>query len=173
MTEGELKKLNRAELLAMLISVTQRCDELEIELLEAEEKLDSRDIEISRAGSLAEAALRINKVLEAADQAGAQYLANLQRMYPGDGSVDASQIIAATASMGGTSATEAETRARCQKIEAETRKRCMEMIENAKRDSQAYWDEVYKRIRRYSETMETLKKSLGKDTVEITEDGKE
>ena len=84
MTEGELKKLNRAELLAMLIAVTQRCEELEIELLDAEEKLDSRDIEISRAGSLAEAALKINKVLEAADQAGAQYLANLQRMYPGD-----------------------------------------------------------------------------------------
>lgn len=161
MTEGELKKLNRAELLAMLIAVTQRCEELEIELLDAEEKLDSRDIEISRAGSLAEAALKINKVLEAADQAGAQYLANLQRMYPGDGSVDTSAIMAATASMG---QSEAETRARCQKIEAETRKRCMEMIENAKRDSQAYWDEVYKRIRRYSETMESLKKSLTKDT---------
>lgn len=165
MTEGELKKLNRAELLAMLIAVTQRCDELEIELLDAEEKLDSRDIEISRAGSLAEAALKINKVLEAADQAGAQYLANLQRMYPGDGSVDTSAIIAATQSMG---ASEAETRARCQQIEAETRKRCMEMIENAKRDSQAYWDEVYKRIRRYSQTMESLKKSLNKDG----EDGK-
>ena len=161
MTEGELKKLNRAELLAMLIAVTQRCEELEIELLDAEEKLDSRDIEISRAGSLAEAALKINKVLEAADQAGAQYLANLQRMYPGDGSVDTSAIMAATASMG---QSESETRARCQKIEAETRKRCMEMIENAKRDSQAYWDEVYKRIRRYSETMESLKKSLTKDT---------
>lgn len=161
MTEGELKKLNRAELLAMLIAVTQRCEELEIELLDAEEKLDSRDIEISRAGSLAEAALKINKVLEAADQAGAQYLANLQRMYPGDGSVDTSAIMAATASMG---QSEAETRARCQKIEVETRKRCMEMIENAKRDSQAYWDEVYKRIRRYSETMESLKKSLTKDT---------
>lgn len=160
MTEGELKKLNRAELLAMLIAVTQRCEELEIELLDAEEKLDSRDIEISRAGSLAEAALKINKVLEAADQAGAQYLANLQRMYPGDGSVDTSAIMAATASMG---QSEAETRARCQKIEAETRKRCMEMIENAKRDSQAYWDEVYKRIRRYSETMESLKNSLTKD----------
>ena len=165
MTEGELKKLNRAELLAMLIAVTQRCDELEIELLDAEEKLDSRDIEISRAGSLAEAALKINKVLEAADQAGAQYLANLQRMYPGDGFVDTSAIIAATQSMG---ASEAETRARCQQIEAETRKRCMEMIENAKRDSQAYWDEVYKRIRRYSQTMESLKKSLNKDG----EDGK-
>ena len=165
MTEGELKKLNRAELLAMLIAVTQRCDELEIELLDAEERLDSRDIEISRAGSLAEAALKINKVLEAADQAGAQYLANLQRMYPGDGSVDTSAIIAATQSMG---ASEAETRARCQQIEAETRKRCMEMIENAKRDSQAYWDEVYKRIRRYSQTMESLKKSLNKDG----EDGK-
>ena len=100
MTESELKKLNRTELLAMLISITQRCDKLEAELQEAYEKLDGREIEISRAGTLAEAALKINKIFEAADQAGAQYLANLQRMYPGDGSVDAAALMAASRDMG-------------------------------------------------------------------------
>ena len=157
MTEGELKKLNRAELLAMLIAVTQRCDELEIELLDAEERLDSRDIEISRAGSLAEAALKINKVLEAADQAGAQYLANLQRMYPGDGSVPPEVLMAASQDAG---AAEKEVRAKCQAIEAETKRRCVEMVESAKRDSQAYWDEVYSRIKKYNDTVEAMKKAL-------------
>ena len=157
MTESELKKLNRAELLAMLISITQRCDKLEAELQEAYEKLDGREIEISRAGTLAEAALKINKVLEAADQAGAQYLANLQRMYPGDGSVDTAALMAATQD---NAAAEKEVRARCQQIEAETRKRCVEMVENAKRDSQAYWDEIYRRMKKYNETMETMRKAL-------------
>lgn len=157
MTESELKKLNRTELLAMLISITQRCDKLEAELQEAYEKLDGREIEISRAGTLAEAALKINKIFEAADQAGAQYLANLQRMYPGDGSVDTAALMAASRDMG---AAEKEVQAKCQAIEAETKKRCVEMVESAKRDSQAYWDEVYKRIKRYNETMESMKKAL-------------
>ena len=157
MTEGDLKKLNRAELLAMLISITQRCDKLEAELQDAYERLDGRDIEVSRAGTLAEAALKINKIFEAADQAGAQYLANLQRMYPGDGSVPPEVLMAASQDSG---ATEKEVRAKCQAIEAETKRRCVEMVESAKRDSQAYWDEVYSRIKKYNDTVEAMKKAL-------------
>ena len=157
MTEGDLKKLNRAELLAMLISITQRCDKLEAELQDAYERLDGRDIEVSRAGTLAEAALKINKIFEAADQAGAQYLANLQRMYPGDGSVPPEVLMAVSQDSG---ATEKEVRAKCQAIEAETKRRCVEMVESAKRDSQAYWDEVYSRIKKYNDTVEAMKKAL-------------
>ena len=157
MTEGDMKKLNRAELLAMLISITQRCDKLEAELQDAYERLDGRDIEVSRAGTLAEAALKINKIFEAADQAGAQYLANLQRMYPGDGSVPPEVLMAASQDAG---AAEKEVRAKCQAIEAETKRRCVEMVESAKRDSQAYWDEVYSRIKKYNDTVEAMKKAL-------------
>ena len=158
MTESELKKLNRAELLAMLISITQRCDKLEAELQDAYERLDGRDIEISRAGTLAEAALKINKIFEAADQAAAQYLANLHRMYPGDGSVDTSVLMDVTQDR---EEAERETREKCKAIEVETRKRCEQMVENARKESQAYWDEVNKRIVKYKEAMETMKKSLG------------
>ena len=160
MTEGELKKLNRAELLAMLISITQRCDKLEAELQEAYEKLDGRDIEISRAGTLAEAAIKINKIFEAADQAAAQYLANLQRMYPGDGSVPADVLMGETKQMG---AMEQEVRARCQAVEEATKQRCVAMVEKAQKDSQAYWDEIYKRIRRFNETMDSMRKAFGNE----------
>lgn len=165
MTEGELKKLNRAELLAMLISVTQRCDELEEELQKAYELAESRDINISQSGTLAEAALRINKVLEAADQAGAQYLENLQRMYPMDGSADPESVAAAAASVrlrngAHAHAMEQEVKMRCANIEQETKKRCIAMVENAKKESQAYWDEAYGRIKRYSELIAQLKASL-------------
>ena len=160
MTEGELKKLNRAELLAMLISITQRCDKLEAELQEAYEKLDGRDIEISRAGTLAEAAIKINKIFEAADQAAAQYLANLQRMYPGDGTVPPDVLLAETKEMG---AMEQDVRARCQAVEEATKQRCVDMVEKAQRDSQAYWDEIYKRIRRFNETMDSMRKAFGNE----------
>ena len=168
MTESELKKLNRAELLAMLISITQRCDKLEAELQDAYERLDGRDIEISRAGTLAEATIKINKIFEAADQAAAQYLANLQRMYPADGSAVA--LDASTLSAHGLvdftqerEAAERETKAKCRAIEAEARKRCEEMVANARQESQAYWDEIYLRIRKYREAMSSMKNALEED----------
>ena len=80
MTDKELRKLSRAELLDMLIQQTERNEELEAELKKAKTELRNRAITIENAGSLAEAALQINGVFEAADRAAKQYLRNVQRM---------------------------------------------------------------------------------------------
>ena len=78
MTEKELKKLSRIELLEMLIEQTEKSEELERKLAEAEAKLNDKNINILEMGSLAEACLKINKVFEAADAAAQQYLENIQ-----------------------------------------------------------------------------------------------
>ena len=139
----ELKKLNRGELLTMLISITQRCDELEAELEEANKKLEDRSIVLNNSGTMAEAAMMLNGVMEAVDKASAQYVENLQRMYgnPDDG---AQAMIN-------------RTREQCSRIESETKVRCTEMIEHAKAESQAYWDNVYAKIQQYSAIVEQLK----------------
>ena len=80
MTDKELRKLSRAELLEMLIQQSERNEELEAELKKAKTELRNRAITIENAGSLAEAALQINGVFEAADRAAKQYLRNVQRM---------------------------------------------------------------------------------------------
>ena len=80
MTDKELRKLSRAELLEMLIQQIERNEELEAELKKAKTELRNRAITIENAGSLAEAALQINGVFEAADRAEKQYLRNVQRM---------------------------------------------------------------------------------------------
>ena len=74
MTDKELRKLSRAELLEMLIQQIERNEELEAELKKAKTELRNRAITIENAGSLAEAALQINGVFEAADSAAKQYL---------------------------------------------------------------------------------------------------
>ena len=74
MTEKELKKLNRYQLLEMLIIQTERANELEKKLQEAQEKLDSRDVEMTVIGSLAEASLHLSGVFEAAQNAADIYL---------------------------------------------------------------------------------------------------
>lgn len=55
-----------------------------------------------------------------------------------------------------------ETKARCGEIEAETRRRCEEMVKAAKFESQAYWDEVYARIKEYSRAVDSVKEYLNK-----------
>lgn len=77
MTEKELRKLSRADLLRLLLRQTRRNEELQAELDRANAQLEQRRIEIERSGTLAEAALRLNGVFEAADRAAKQYLENL------------------------------------------------------------------------------------------------
>lgn len=76
MTDKQLKKLNRRELLEMLIAQTRRAEKLETELAQVKQQLDDRRIAIDNAGSLAEAALRLSGVFEAAQTASDQYLDN-------------------------------------------------------------------------------------------------
>ena len=80
MTDKDLKRLRRDELLEMLIAQSKRTDQLQAELDAARAQLASRAIVLEEAGSIAEAALRINGVFEAAQAAAEQYLENIRRM---------------------------------------------------------------------------------------------
>lgn len=80
MTDKELRRLSRSELLEMLIAQTEENSQLKIRLKQAEAQLRDRRIEIDKAGSLAEAALSLNGVFQAAEAAAQQYLENIQRI---------------------------------------------------------------------------------------------
>ena len=62
MTDNDLKKLNRTELLELLVEQSKRIDQLQAQLDEANRKLADRQIEIDKAGSIAEASLRLSGV---------------------------------------------------------------------------------------------------------------
>ncbi len=79
MTEKELKKLNRYELLEMLLAQGKKVERLERELSEVKEKLAERQQIMAVSGTMAEAALRLNGVFEAADKAAEEYLNNARR----------------------------------------------------------------------------------------------
>lgn len=80
MTDKVLSKLSRKELLELLVAQSKENDTLRSALQEAQEQLDSRDIMLEEAGSIAEASLRINRVFEAAQEAAEQYLENARRL---------------------------------------------------------------------------------------------
>ena len=78
MTEKELKKLNRVELLELLIEQTERNEELERKLAEKEQELQRQALNVKEVGTLAEACLKVNNIFEVADAAAKQYLASIK-----------------------------------------------------------------------------------------------
>lgn len=80
MTDKELRRLSRRELLEMLLAETEENQRLRTRLEQAQAELDSRRILLEQSGSMAEAALRLNGVFEAADRAAQQYLESIRAM---------------------------------------------------------------------------------------------
>ena len=78
MADRELKKLSRAELIDIIYALKEREDDLSAQVAALEEKLAQREIHISRAGSIAEAALAINRVFEQAQAAAEDYLLSVR-----------------------------------------------------------------------------------------------
>ena len=74
MTEKELKKLNRYQLLELIILQTEQLDSLKLQLQETQTQLEAQQIRVSQAGSIAEAALQLNDIFEAAQSTADLYL---------------------------------------------------------------------------------------------------
>lgn len=79
MNDNDVKKLNRKELLELLIKEEQDNEELRARIEELEAQLNDRRIAIQNAGSIAEASLRLNGVFASAELAAAQYLENIRK----------------------------------------------------------------------------------------------
>ena len=80
MTQKELKKLSRAELLELLLEQTKEVERLREELAQVRAEMEQRRIRINQTGDLAQAVLAVNGVMEAAQAAAAQYLENIEAM---------------------------------------------------------------------------------------------
>ncbi len=135
MTEKELKKLRREELLEMLIVQSKRAEELEQQLAQAQAQLESRGIALEEAGSIAEAAFRLNGVYEAAQAAAQQYLENIQSLSARQQEI--SQRL------------ETESRQTAEELLSETTARCKAMEEEARQKAESYWTEVSQKLDKY------------------------
>lgn len=78
MTDKELKRLKRVDLLELLLAQSRENDRLRAELEETRRKLDAKELVLEQAGSIAEAALRLNKVFETAQAAADQYILSVK-----------------------------------------------------------------------------------------------
>lgn len=73
-TEKDLRKLNRYQLLELLVVQTERLDRLQAELDDTKKKLEDQDMKVATLGSIAEASLQLNGVFKAAQDAADTYV---------------------------------------------------------------------------------------------------
>ncbi len=78
MTEKELRHLGRRELIEIIAAMKKAEMELQQQLEQAEKQLADRTVKIENIGSIAEAALSLNGVFEAAQSAADSYLESLR-----------------------------------------------------------------------------------------------
>ncbi|WP_294730155.1 hypothetical protein [uncultured Faecalibaculum sp.] len=78
MDSRKLRKSSRQELLEMLLDATEENEQLRKENSELKQQLESRRLLCEQSGSLAEAALKLSGIFEAADEAVKIYQASLQ-----------------------------------------------------------------------------------------------
>lgn len=145
MTDKELRKLSRAELLDVLLEQSKEMEELRSELAEVKEKLNSREIKLGKAGSIAEAALGLNKVFEAAQAAADQYLDNIR-----------------------------DTESLCERMRRETEIKSAKMLmaaeklaakkeEEARVNSEKYWKDVSRKLEKFYDEHQGLHEMMKKD----------
>ena len=136
MTDKELHKLRRAELLELLVSLSEENEALQKEIDALKDALDRRTIQMQDSGSIAEAALKVSGVFEAAQDAADRYLENV-RALNSNAQENAENLLE-------------ETRRKCAAIEAETMKA-----------TEKKWNSIKDLLDRYCETNQALKEQVG------------
>jgi len=143
LTEKELRKLGRGDLLNLLLEQSRENQRLREQLQAAQDALADKAICIDQAGSIAEASLQLNGVFQAAERACQQYTENIVRL-----SQHQQVICAQREKESQEKALQIVADAQKQAEDATTaaQKQCDEMLKKAKAESQAYWDAVSAKI---------------------------
>lgn len=131
MTQKELHRLSRQDLLELLVSQEKELTKVKKELAAATEALNERRLILSEAGSIAEASLRLNKVFEAAQAAADQYLENIRHM---QGDYDIIQLLASDSRKPASRQLLDKTRRECEELRAQTEAECAAMLEKARKE---------------------------------------
>lgn len=151
MTDRELQKLKRVELLQLLVEQSRELDALRRELEETKKQLADRELHMQEAGSIAEASMQLNGVFEAAQRAADQYLESIR--YQSE-----------------------HVEEKCAALEAATRLRCEQMVkeaeatvQQAQKDSDECWRDVNGKLEGFLQQQTALQGLLSRKPGEETE----
>ena len=135
MTEKELRRLSRTDLLELLLAQRRENEQLRCVLDQTQAQLADRTIKIDKAGSIAEASLQLSGIFTAAQDSCQYYLDNIRLL-----SERQSQI--------------------CQQMEQETKEKCDRMVAEAELKSQQCWENCSIKIKQLVESFEGLQQAM-------------
>lgn len=146
MANKDLRKLNRAELLELLVEQGKEIEQLRAELEETKNSLNEKEIMLNEAGNIAEAALKINDVFGAAQKAADQYLDSV-KVY----TTQAEEIFKKREAEcnAKTEAMLTEATEKCTMMESVAKYKCEEMVAKAKAEADVQWQKINKNLDDY------------------------
>ena len=77
-TQADLLKLKKKDLLEIMLRQSEEIDELRAQVADLQAKLDDRDFQFNRVGSIAEASLAVTNIFQEAEKAAKLYLENIR-----------------------------------------------------------------------------------------------
>ena len=135
MTERELRRLSRTDLMELLLAQRRENEQLRCILDQTQAQLADRTIQINNAGSIAEASLQQGGIFTAAQDSCQYYLENIQLL----------------------NARQSEI---CQQMEQETKEKCDRMLEEAEKKSQQCWENCSAKIKQLVESFDGLQQAM-------------
>ena len=135
MTERELRRLSRTDLLELLLAQRKENEQLRCILDETQAQLADRTIKIDNAGSIAEASLQLSGIFTAAQDSCQYYMENIKLL-----SERQSQV--------------------CRQMEEETKEKCDRMVAEAEVKAQQCWENCSVKIRQLVESFEGLQQVM-------------
>lgn len=175
MTDKELRKLSRAELLEMLLRQSQNVEKLTLRLERAKKLLEERELKLEKAGSIAEASLQLNGVFEAAQESVGQYLESIEALEPAQKQV---LFIEQKETEHGEKMKKMvyEAQRQCDELRTFTFEQCQKEIAAAKEQVQREWESIPHRLKEFGKENEQyraliaafLKEAYGEQSITDT-----
>ena len=135
MTEKDLRRLSRSDLLELLLAQRRDNEQLRCILDQTQAQLAERTIRIDKAGSIAEASLQLSGIFNAAQDSCQYYLENIKLLSERQNAV-------------------------CQQMEQETKEKCDRMVAEAEMKSQQCWENCSAKIKALVDSFEGLQQVM-------------
>lgn len=146
MTNKELRRLSRSELLQLLLDQVQENEQLKSQVSTLMTQLNQQRITCDQAGSIAEAALALTSIFQDADQAARKYLQEVEVL-----TARQEQELRNKADLAREQAARlvsdaldraAGIRKEAEDYLADAKEKARKLLEEAKQDADAYWEEI-------------------------------
>lgn len=135
MTERELRRLSRTDLLELLLAQRKENEQLRCILDQTQAQLADRTIKINNAGSIAEASLQLSGIFDAAQDSCQYYLDNIRQLSERQNAV-------------------------CRQMEAETKEKCDRMVAEAELKAKQCWENCSVKIRQLVDSYAGLQQAM-------------